>query len=239
MRLAELRSAEANFAGRDEILAVLPIGAVEQHSRHLPLGTDALIAEMIAAAVEQRLESRVVLLPTVSVGASDHHLSMAGTVSIGTLAIAQAVAGQCLSLAQSSGIRRFLIVNGHGGNQPAARLALETIRASSDSVHAFAVDYWAPMFAELDAAGILRPSAMGHADLIETSILLATRPELVRMELALEDAYQDALPDYATTTRGIPERTLHGGVGDPTGATAAMGKQFLDAAVRGIVTLIQ
>ena len=162
MKLVDLRSSEADFrAARRAPLAMLPIGAVEQHSRHLPLGTDVLIAGLIAAAVEERLPKDVLLLPAIAVGASDHHLGMPGTMSVGTLNIAETISRQCRSLASSSGITRFLILNGHGGNQPAARLALELIHAAAPAVECYAVDYWALMFDEFDDTGRERPLSNG------------------------------------------------------------------------------
>ena len=237
MKLINARSDEA--ASGLGMLALLPMGAVEQHALHLPLGTDSLIVEAIAAAVERRLPTRVVLLPTLSVGASDHHLTMPGTISIGTQTAADHATHQCVSLAQSTGIRTVVLLNGHGGNQPACRLALERLRASAPGVRGFAVDYWGPMFDELDAAGTAHPAAMGHADSIETSILLATHPALVDMGRAAEDGYQDALPAHVATTAGIPQRTRHGGVGDPRRATAVDGELYFGAAVDGIVALIE
>lgn len=237
MKLVELRSDDMEFRAQTGPIGVLPLGAVEQHSRHLPLGTDAIIAETVAAAVEARLPESVVLLPTIAVGASDHHLTMPGTVSVGSSTIADAAARQCLSLAASSGIRSFLLLNGHGGNQPAVRLALETIHASDATLHAFGVDYWALMFARLpDSMGA---RTMGHADDIETSILLAVRPDLVHMGRAVSDEYRDQLPDGVFTTAGIPDRTSHGGVGDPTRATAEAGEIYLEAAVDGTVALVE
>lgn len=237
MKLVELRSDEMDFRGQRGPIGVLPLGAVEQHSRHLPLGTDAIIAETVAAAVEARLPESVVLLPTITVGASDHHLAMPGTVSVGSFAIADAAARQCLSLAASSGIHHFLLLNGHGGNQPAVRLALETIHASNPALRAFGVDYWALMFAQLPDS--IESKAMGHADDIETSILLAVRPELVDLDRAVSDGYRDQLPEGVFTSAGIPDRTAHGGVGDPTRATAAAGQVYLGAAVDGTVALIE
>lgn len=237
MKLISARSDQA--ASGHGTVALLPMGAVEQHARHLPLGTDTLIVEAIAAAVERRLPTTVVLLPTLSVGASDHHLTMPGTLSIGTQTAADHATNQCVSLARSTGIRNFVLLNGHGGNQPACRLALERLRATAPDVRGFAFDYWGPMFDELDAAGVTRPAAMGHADAIETSILLAAHPALVDMGRAVEDGYTDGLPAHAATTAGIPERTRHGGVGDPRGATAADGELYLGAAVEGVVALIE
>lgn len=237
MKLVELRSDEMDFRGLRGPIGLLPLGAVEQHSRHLPLGTDALIAETVATALEARLPESVVLLPTIAVGASDHHLAMPGTVSVGSLVIADAAARQCLSLAASSGIHHFLLLNGHGGNQPAVRLALETIHASDPALRAYGVDYWSLMFTQLPDS--MEARTMGHADDIETSILLAVRPELVDLDRAVSDGYRDALPDGVFTSAGIPDRTSHGGVGDPTRATATAGQTYLRAAVDSAVALIE
>jgi creatinine amidohydrolase len=240
MILKELRSDQADFHGAagHRPTAILPIGAVEQHSRHLPLGTDALIVEHIAARLESGLSTQVLLLPALSVGASDHHLMMSGTASVGSRSLADSVATMCLSVAASSGIDRFLIINGHGGNQPAERLALEQIRSCNEKIQGFAVDYWAAMFEELDRAQLDRPASMGHADLIETAILLGIHPHLVDMDRAEAGQYDDELSSYVSTTLGIPERSHNGGVGDPRGATAELGGVFLDAAVSGLKRLI-
>lgn len=239
MRLIELRSDECDFSGAHAPVAVLPIGAVEQHSLHLPLGTDVLIAEAVAQEVERRLPDRVLLLPPIAVGASDHHLAMTGTVSIGTRVIADAIARQALSLHRSSGVRSFLILNGHGGNQPAARLAIEDARHAEPSIDLYAVDYWSPMFETLDEQRIARPDGMGHADIVETSILLAYHPHLVAAERMQPDGYHDGLPSSVHTSVGIPDRTRFGGVGDPTEASDEKGRRFLDAAATGVARLIE
>lgn len=238
MKLIELRSDEADF-GAAAPVALLPLGAVEQHSRHLPLGTDSLIVEAVAEGVEARMPKKVLLMPTIRVGASDHHLAMPGSVSVGSRAIADAAARHVLSLADSTGLTRFVLLNGHGGNQPAVRLAIETIHAHAPGIHVFGFDYWSAMFDRLDADSVGRPGAMGHADHIETSILLAVRPDLVRLELAVADGYADRLPAFVATSAGIPDRTAHGGVGDPRGATRAHGEQYLAAAVQGTADLIE
>ncbi|PDQ35051.1 MAG: hypothetical protein B5766_07960 [Candidatus Lumbricidophila eiseniae] len=238
MKLALLRSDQCRFGENDKPVLVIPIGAVEQHSRHLPLGTDALIVEHIARALEETHPALVLLAPTVWIGASNHHLALPGSASVGTLTITEVVTRQVLSLVASTGIDRILILNGHGGNQPAVRLALEHIHEKQPQVLGFGVDYWALMFDALDVVGIDRPPFMGHADIIETSILLAKHPELVAMERAEDDGYGDGIGLHIATTEGIPERSRHGGVGDPRGATVTRGHEFFDAAVRGAADLV-
>lgn len=238
MILHELSSSAAERAPKD-VVVLIALGAIEQHSTHLPLGTDALIVDDVARTVEARLSESVVLAPTLWIGASDHHLTMSGTASIGTDALVATATEIISSLSGSSGWTRFVLLNGHGGNQPAVRVIIEHARRSHPHVHVWGFDYWEAAFAHLDRNHVVRPSAMGHADHIETSILLARRPDLVDIAAATPDAYGDGLPPWVHSSLGIPERTAHGGVGDPTAASATFGSAFFDAAVASTVDTIR
>ncbi|HHX84702.1 MAG TPA: creatininase family protein, partial [Actinomycetales bacterium] len=101
-------------------LAVLPLGATEQHGPHLPTATDTLLAAAAARTLAGE-RAAAVLLPAWEYGASGEHQSFPGTVSIGT----DALAGALLELARSAGewAGRLLVVNGHGGNVEALRRA--------------------------------------------------------------------------------------------------------------------
>lgn len=222
----------------DEAIAVLPLGAVEQHSHHLPLGTDSLIVSAVSAAVESRRASAVVLLPTMWIGASNHHLEMDGSVSIGTSAVIASITTAALSLARSTGIKKFLLLNGHGGNQPAVSAIIEHLAEQLSGALCWGLNYWDAMFSELDNRDVSRPASMGHADEIETSLVLRLHPSLVAMHLASADGYTDGLPSWVQTSRGIPDRTAHGGVGDPTQGSAERGQVYLEAAVDGVVRMV-
>lgn len=220
-------------------VAVLPLGAVEQHSLHLPLGTDSLISSAIAVELENRKPDAVVLFPPTWIGASDHHLAMPGSVSAGTSALVVSIARTISSFVVSSGIRRFLLLNGHGGNQPAVSAIIESVVAADRTTVCWGANYWDAMFDVLDERRVPRPTAMGHADSIETSLLLHLRPELVQMDRATADDYTDGLPGWLRASAGIPERTGHGGVGDPTSATAEAGEVLFEAALDGASRLVE
>ncbi|MGH8022905.1 MAG: creatininase family protein, partial [Limisphaerales bacterium] len=122
MKLAELTWPDAEKMNRD-VIVLYPIAALEQHSRHLPFFTDSILCEAVAARLEAALPGDVLLLPVQWLGASDHHLGMAGTLS--------ASSGCFLSLLMDplrcllrAGFRRVFLLNGHGGNTDGFHLAL-------------------------------------------------------------------------------------------------------------------
>lgn len=236
MILHEITSGRAGGLDPGSTVVVVSLGAVEQHSVHLPLGTDSLVAAEVAAGVEQRMPENVVLVPPLWFGASDHHLGRPGTVSIGSRALVLVASEVIASLHASSGWRRVLVVNGHGGNQPAVRMVVERLRRSCPDVLVWGFDYWDAAFDVLDERGVAHPGGMGHADVLETSAVAARWPHLLGEERE-PDGYTDGLPGWLHTSRGIVERTVHGGVGDPTHASAGFGAAFLDAAVEGAARL--
>lgn len=235
MILADLTSTAARATSH--LLAVLPIGSVEQHAGHLPVGTDAILVDRIASRVEAAMPDEVLLLPTLWYGASDHHAALPGTVSIGTPLVAQVVTRAVLGLAGSTGLSRFLVLNGHGGNEPAMRTALEAVARDAPEVRAWAASYWEALFDGAPDDG-RPPGPMGHADRHETSLVLATRPDLAVLP-GPPDHLTDGLPGWVHTARGFEQRTLGGGVGDPTGATAAEGERFLALTVASLCGLIR
>ncbi len=219
-------------------LFILPIGSTEQHSNHLPVGTDSILVEAVARHVEQRFPTEVALLPTMRFGASDHHDGRAGTASVGSINLAHSIANIISSLARSTNIDRVLILNGHGGNVAAMTIALEIVAGTHPRLHAYSLSYWNAMFDELSRRGTPHPAPMGHADHVETSMMLALDPSLVDMTIAEADGPVDNHPEWLGFSTKFHVRTIHGGVGDPTAASANEGTQFLAAATDAIVALI-
>ena len=104
--------------------AVVPFGSIEHHGGHLPVGTDALLADVIGRDVAERLGA--VLAPTQRIGDADRHLNQDGTLTLGTgtsTAVAVAIAR---SLARQ-GFRLIVLLSAHGGNLPALRAAVEQL----------------------------------------------------------------------------------------------------------------
>ncbi len=205
--------------GRPE-LAVLPVGAFEQHGSHLPLATDSLIASALAAGLADK--TGALLLPVLPVSCSQEHAGFPGTVwlAAGTLA---AVVGDIRTSLAHAGIERLAIVNAHGGNLVLAHLARE---ANLDGPRVWLGPGRHIQEAAFAAAGIETSVHDDmHAGEYETSVLLHCWPGLVRMA----DAADELAERPQLAVRGLAAYSRSGTVGRPTRATAAKGRKALEA----------
>src|SRR2546421_3561839 len=126
---------------RDRTVLLAPIAACEQHSRHLPTFTDTLLVTAVAEGVEHRLPDAVLLLPTLWLGASSHHLRFGATLSA---EVDTHVAMLCDLLVPllDDGYQRVLILNGHGGNIDTMQMALRRLQPRYQTKQMTAASYW-------------------------------------------------------------------------------------------------
>lgn len=241
--LGDLTSKAVAALDAGRTLVVLPIGAVEQHGPHLPVLTDAIIAE---AVVEHALGLRpadgcVFTLPVQTYGKSNEHAGFAGTFSLSATTLGRIVSEIAEGL-RASGLRRLLIVNGHGGNAPVLDAAARDVREQFGIVcvvaHPFRFDVSDHLSGEERGLGI-------HAGEAETSLLLVLAPELVRADDSIAE-----LPPDGTSLRRLPlggpataawltrDVSTSGTIGDPTRASAEKGRAILDTAARILVQVI-
>jgi creatinine amidohydrolase len=238
-----------DFSGPDKArwIAVVPIAAVEQHGPHLPLGTDAFIGAAYLARAREMLPDAlpVTFLPLQWVGTSDEHRAFPGTLTLA----AQSVIRLLTEIGESvhrAGLRKIVIANSHGGNVAAIDLAVRDLRVRLGMLAVACswsrLGYPEGLFtAEERVHGI-------HAGAIETSILLAARPDLVRADRAV--SFASASIDMAQTFRhlrldgaaglGWMSQDLNpaGAMGDAKSATADKGKAALDHGARAFVALL-
>ena len=231
MKFSEMTAPELRQLPRDSVLVLSPIAACEQHGRHLPTFTDSILVAAVAEGVESRLPRQILLLPTLWLGASAHHLRLGGTLSA---EVFTHVAMLCdlLTSVLEDGYRRVLLLNGHGGNIDTMHMALRQVQPRYRDRILAAGSYWDLAAKELAAfAGGPRKS-MGHACEFETSMVMALRPELVRAAEVSDDPPLDE-PALAGvyTAEDMKQRTHHGAVGYPQIASAAKGQAFLAAAI--------
>jgi creatinine amidohydrolase/Fe(II)-dependent formamide hydrolase-like protein len=216
-------------AGRDTV--VLALGATEQHGRHMPLATDALLGDHLARALADRLDA--FLAPTLRVGCSEHHLGFAGTMSFSEDTFG-AVVGDLVRSLRKGGFRRIVLVPTHGGNFAPLAAAVakldepETVTALTD----LGVLFQIAQMGELEF-GV--PLAQGgiHAGEWETSLMLAIHPDLVQMEHAeagFTGELQEAIAGMGAEG-GVARLSKNGAIGDPTRATAEHGQRYWSAAV--------
>ena len=205
--LGELAAATSGQLADAMPSLLVPIGSTEQHGPHLPLDTDTRIAAAVAGAAAPRLEPDWLVAPAIAYGASGEHQSFAGTISIGTEALATLIVEYGRSA--SCWARRVVFVNGHGGNVDALTAAVGTLRAEGRDAG------WCPCVAVGGDA---------HAGHTETSVLLHISPNAVLADRWLP-GNRAPLPELMPSMRrgGVAAVSPVGVLGDPTTATAAEG----------------
>ena len=234
MKLAELTWPDVEKMDRGTVV-IYPIAALEQHSRHLPFFTDSILCEGVVLRVEAALPQDVLLLPVQWLGASAHHLGMAGTLTAETVTYLNLLCEPLRCLLRA-GFRRIFIVNGHGGNIDTFHLALRQLALEFPNALLAGASYWD--LAEKETARILEGTRknVGHACEFETSLMLHLRPDLVRTKEISDD---DVIPrDPALRALYIPldmkSQTRQGGTGQPALATPKKGENLL----KNIVTRV-
>ena len=195
-------------------IVLLALGSWEQHGAHLPFDTDTVIIESVVDAAIRSVDpenTQFSVVPTIGVTASDEHNGFAGTLSIGTNALSDAV----VSIARSaSWARGICIVNGHGGNADALKLIHSALDYENIRHSIWSLPYY--------------EGADMHAGHTETSLMLHLAPGTVRMDLAEVGAVGDSeMLIERMRAGGIKEVSSNGVVGDPTNATAAHGETML------------
>jgi len=201
---------------RDAVLAI-PLGATEQHGPHLPLDTDTEIAIGLARAVSASGPTAVLVAPPLPFGSSGEHGGFPGTLSIGQAATELLVVELVRSAARS--FDRIVLVCAHGGNlEPVARAA-DRLRSDGHRVLA-----WFP-----------RWPTDSHAGHDETSLMLALRPDRVRLE-HLQAGAGAPLSELWPHLRahGVRAVSANGVLGDPRRASAAAGRALLQSAARDL-----
>src|SRR5919202_4948273 len=150
--------------------ALLPIGSLEQHGDHLPVSTDSLIAENIARLAAKQIPSFV--LPPISFGVSYEHRPMFN-ISIHNFTLSTIIDDICCSLAEN-GVKNIVLINAHHGNVGSLQYIAQNLYGKiPNDIGIHSINYWQLMQDEFD-----------HAGDIETSLVLAIAPDLVRMEKA-------------------------------------------------------
>lgn len=204
-------------------IVLLPIGSTEQHGPHLPLATDTLIAEELAGRAVHHTDG-LMIGPTIGVSASGEHAEFPGTLSIGSQVMSSVVIELVRSADWAAGV---VLVNGHGGNHDAITSAIATLDAERRNVLA-----WWPSWPQRRDGG---PADL-HAGRIETSMMLAIDPGLVRLELATAGA-DTTIDDLRA--RGVRAVSASGVLGDPDGASGSEGERFITGFVDDLVHQIE
>jgi creatinine amidohydrolase len=247
MKLEELRWPQLpDISGR---VFVIPLGSLEQHGPHLPLGTDSMIVTKIADAVDVVLDDQVITLPVMWLGHSPHHRRF-GCVSLDLFPYVQMIQGICRSLV-AIGARKILLLNGHGGNDIPCKAALRELKSEFEDrrdLYIVYAAYWNLAAGEFTEIRESPKGGMGHACEMETSFMLAIHKDLVAPgphkgggpHRAPEARRLDMLasqPYYIVND--FDELSRNGVIGLPKYAEPEKGRRFLDAAAVAVSDFIR
>jgi creatinine amidohydrolase len=239
-----------DVAGADTArwIAVLPLAAVEQHGPHLPLGVDTYIGEAYLARVEKILPDNlpVTFLPVQRIGVSAEHLSYPGTLtfSASTAIAAWTELGESLARA---GVRKLVLITSHGGNVAAMEIVARALRTRLGML---AVMVGWHRFGYPDGVFGGEEKRHGtHAGDVETSLMLAAKPDTVRMDKAANAVPLSValakefkwLGAYRPAGFAWMTQDLHpgGSLGDATLATPQKGDASLDHGAKAFVELLR
>ena len=245
---SEMTSLEFSRLDSEKTIALMPVGAIEQHGPHLPVVVDTCLLEgILDRAVEiMPAELPVTILPTLAIGKSNEHSRYPGTLTLSaeTLMRLWLEVGACVAAA---GIRKLVLYNSHGGQVSLLDVVGRELRVQHNMLVVttswFALGFPQELF---DAAenkhGI-------HGGAIETSMMLQLAPELVQMQEAAN--FPSAAAALAETSRWLSigpggklawqtqDLNPQGACGDARVADAAKGKILIDRAAQGLIELLQ
>ncbi|QEG01103.1 Creatinine amidohydrolase [Stieleria maiorica] len=239
MELAKLSWPQVDALDRDTPV-IIPVAALEQHGRHMPVFTDSMLLGEIVRRAHESFDGDTLLAPLMWLGNSHHHMDFPGTLSADPRVYLDLLTGLMDNFIRH-GFRRILILNGHGGNDvPARQVVFELRQRYRDrkDLLLLAATYW-HLADPADRLDELRQQEMGHACEWETSMILALTPELVHDHTAV-DPVEFGNP-FLPASRGwtMSDRSGPGHVGDAAAASADKGEQLLQVFADGVVALLE
>lgn len=227
------------------IPVVIPLGSLEQHGHHLPLLTDTLQVDAIARAAEVRMPANLLLLPTLWLGSSNHHIDFPGTLSVSGELYSRMIRSIARSIL-NAGFTKLLFFNGHGGNTVPASQALGDYCNEddlADSAYLLLGSWWVIARDSLAPAKLgISQAGVNHACEYETSLMLHLHsnlvdfPEAVDRPPVLDSPW--ARSGKVTWFARFSRRTGAGPTGFPTRATPEKGRIIFDSAVNDLIAFL-
>jgi creatinine amidohydrolase len=241
MNLTDLKWSDIAALSRD-LPVVIPIAALEQHGRHMPLFTDSMLLGEVIRRASEPLKDRVLFTPLMWLGNSEHHLDFPGTMSAAPRVYLDLLRDMAENFLFHN-FKRIVLINGHGGNiVPAQQATFELrqkYRAKSDLL-LLSTTYWTLGGKPWEADPTMVQRRMGHACEFETSMMLRLNPHLVAGDVKqLKDV--DWGNPFEPASRGwiTKDRTEPGHIGFPRHATAEKGEILFRTFTADVVSLLE
>lgn len=234
-----------------QVVAVLPVAAIEQHGPHLPVSVDQTLVDGIVVRSVQHLppELLVLFLPTQQVGKSNEHQRFPGTLTLSAETLIRLWTEIGESVARA-GVRKLVLFNSHGGQVSVMDIVARDLRTRCDLL-VYSVNWFnLPLGDTVDAQFTPEEHRFGiHAGDIETSMMLDLRPQFVEMAQARDfrSTSQDRAATFPILGNGrsaklgwqMQDYNLLGAAGNASLATADKGRALVDAAARQLALLLQ
>lgn len=230
-------------------VVVIPLGSMEQHGHHSPLLTDTYLVTAVAERVERGLREETYFLPTLWLGASDHHLDLPGTTSVPNHVYTLVIKNIVRSISRA-GFRRIFFLNGHGGNVIPGTQAITELANESDEYNELwmaLASYWSvasPVMAAENHG--MQTQQLTHACEYETSMMLWLHGEIMRMDRVTSSPPLLDSPFFHSEHGGrinVAKRmstwTPTGAMGGPQHATAEKGESLLNAITGEVVSFLR
>ena len=234
---------------KDKSIVLLPTSATEQHGAHLPVGTDAIILSTLVDKMVNECEfeeGNLIFAPQLNVGKSNEHMGFAGTITFGTQTY-YSLLHDIAAAISASGFKKLVLFNSHGGNTDMLNMISRDLRIDL-GLDVFVFDWWFTPFWNDGLKDLQQSGKYGvfHACELETSLMLAARPETVHMELAGDEEPADCFKGekYVTVFGPInagwktKDVTNSGVIGAPTFATAEKGHKLFDYACKKLLDIL-
>ena len=224
------------LAARPPHMVIWPVGSIEQHGRHLPVDVDVRNCWEVATGVSAR--TGVPLVPALPFGDSRHWEGWPGTLTLQPETMIQVILDVCDGIVRT-GFRRLLLLNGHIGNNPALAVIEGKIRDRFPGLQVRALSWWdiSPRVVEQMYADSIEGTLKSfHANDGETSVYMTHSPDLVHLELAVDEPVDYERPVFSYHSRKL---TGSGCVGRPRRASAEKGRRVLAWAIEDIAALVE
>jgi creatinine amidohydrolase len=241
----QLTSPEINSLDRS-IPVILPVAAIEQHGKHLPLATDRMIGEYFCRQLHQEIPRNVLILPAMAVGCSEHHMDFSGSLTLRHNTFLDH-AEDILSSVAHHGFKNLIVFNSHGGNLGIGQVIVEHFGNRHPDCKLVLVTWWkivGEALLELNETG---PGGVGHAGEFETSLMMKIAPELVQIDKIEgkknEQSYNWATGDLlrgpkASLYQSMKTMTPNGVYGEPKMISAEKGEQITELVVRALKKIV-
>ncbi|WLR52905.1 creatininase family protein [Bacillus tianshenii] len=223
-------------------MAIVPVGAHEQHGPHMVESCDAVLAEEMSKRLGKRMFPHVLITPTINMGVSQHHINFPGTITLQPSTLLALIRDIITSL-KHHGIEKFLFLNAHGGNQSTLNIASTTLSAELN----VEIYYAKTTASAKQAIGThIESTLFGHSCEREISEALYLAPQLIRKEKLTKGEINDN-GRWKRLRPGNPiqgaykyeEMTANGCIGNGTKGSELIGREIVEEAVENIASSLE